>query len=412
MKPMPSATMTTKTTDDPTANPTAAPTPHRWLRWFCAFTIATTFSLIAVGGKVTSYDYGMAIEQGWTTGGVVSFLAPLEYWWYQVDKRWEHLHRIMGTVVGLLTIVMAVGLWRTQKDRPWLKWTGVVLLVLVCIQGALGATRVNEVSLLLAFFHGITGQVILCTWIVVMAALSDVWLSRRRSIREKRYAQKSPVLRWAVRLLLVALVGQLTLGAAVRHFKADKAIPDFPTTYGQVLPPMSQDSLDASYIEYHSARADRDDSIVTNRTPQGEIVVALSDVDLQYAHRLGAVVVSVLGLGVIVAALRRQAVKTVVGPSLSFVTLLVAQFALGIVTVLTGTDPIIATLHQATGALLIAVSTWLALRIHLAEFAPAAMPAAAYTSILNPPHPDAIGATQSSASPLPAPANREPLAAS
>ena len=87
-------------------------------------------------------------------------------------------------------------------------------------------------------------------------------------------------------------------------------------------------------------------------------------------HRLGAVVVCLLGLCVIIAAIRRSSDRSIVlAPALIVLTLFSAQFALGVMTVLSETDPIMATLHQATGAVLIAASTWLAVRIHLAEYA-------------------------------------------
>jgi len=345
--------------------------PRPWLRWLCVVTLLATFALIAIGGKVTSYDYGMAIPRGFTTGGVISFLAPLEYWWGSVDKRWEHTHRIMGTLVGFLTIAMAVGLWRTQQSRPWLKRIGMVILGLVCLQGALGAMRVEEVSLVLAFVHGIVGQLILCSWVLVLCALGMPWLGRLSSITASKRALATPRLRWGVMILLVLLLGQLTLGAAVRHFKADKAIPDFPLVYGHVFPPMSQESLDEIYDAYFAARASSptEAAMVTNRTPQDEIVVALSGVDLQTSHCTGAVGGCIAGLFVIVASIRLSRDRPLLlAPALVLLTLLAAQFSLGVMTVFTGTDPVVATLHQATGAALIAVATWLAVRIHLAQY--------------------------------------------
>ncbi|MBX2852658.1 MAG: COX15/CtaA family protein [Phycisphaeraceae bacterium] len=352
--------------------PDNPPTEHRWLRRFTYLVIAATFALIAIGGKVTSFEYGMAIPGGFTTGGWISFLAPLEYWYNDTDKFWEHTHRIKGTVVGFLTIAMTILLWRTQGARPWLKWMGVAMLLLVCIQGAMGAFRVSEVSLTLAFIHGIVGQVILCSWIVIAAALSMPWLRRIRSIKQAKRDHATAVLRWSVRVLLVLLLVQLTLGSAVRHFKADKAIPDFPLTYGHVLPPMSQESLDQAYIAYYAEQVGKtpDETTITNRSPQGEIVTALSDVDLQFAHRLGAVIVCLLGLFVIVAAIRRSGDRPImIAPALIVLAMFSAQFALGVMTVLSETEPLMATLHQATGAALIAASTWLAVRIHLAEYA-------------------------------------------
>ena len=361
--------------------PDNPPTEHRWLRRFTYLVIVATFSLIAIGGHVTSTDVGLAVPDGFTTFGYPTLLAPLSVWWDDFGTRWEHSHRLKGMVVGMMTIVMAVWLLFAVRDRPWLRWSGVVMLLLVISQGVMGALRVSEISLTLAFVHGIVGQLILCSWVVIAAALSRPWLSRLKATVRRQRDHATVPLRWAVRVLLVLLLVQLTLGSAVRHFKADKAIPDFPLVYGRVLPPMSQDSLDEAYIEYYAGKLSGLDAetaeamgVISNRTPQGEIVVTLSDVDLQYAHRFGAVVVCLLGLFVIIAAVRRSADRSIVlAPAVIVLTLFSAQFALGVFTVLSGTDPLMATLHQATGAVLIAASTWLAVRIHLAEYAPAAV---------------------------------------
>lgn len=354
---------------------------RRWLRRFCYLVIVATFALIAIGGKVTSFDFGMAIPEGFTTGGWLSLFAPLQYWWNDTDKFWEHTHRIIGSIVGMLTVAMTAWLWVTQRHRPWLKWLGVVMLLMVCLQGYMGATRVDFNSLARAFVHGIGGQLILCGWVVIAAALSRPWISRLKTTTKQQREHATVALRWSVRILLLLLLIQLTLGSAVRHFKADKAIPDFPLVYGHVLPPMSQESLDERYIAYYTEsiaitpEVPKDQNIVTNRSPQGDIVVTLSDVDLQYAHRLGAVVVCLLGLFVIIAALRHSACRSIVlAPSLVVLALFSAQFALGVMTVLSETDPIMATLHQATGAALIATATWLAVRIHLADYAAVTSP--------------------------------------
>jgi cytochrome c oxidase assembly protein subunit 15 len=382
----------------PTPNTFATdPTPSPRLRRLCLLTLFATFVLIAIGGKVTSYEYGLAIPEGWTTGGWVSFLAPLEHWWHDIDKRWEHTHRIMGTVVGMLTVAMAAGLLFAFRDpsrdadpqrrgkllatlyklrisregeRPWLRIAGVIMLVLVCIQGAMGALRVSEVSITLAFIHGIVGQLILCSWVVVAAALSKPWLSRLMRMKTSERGNATPRLRWAVRLLLVALLAQLTLGAAVRHFKADKTPPDM-LVYGQVVPPMSQEALDEAVVNYYADRmgVSPEDSGVSNRNPFGDVVASVGDVHLQLAHRLGALIVSAMIIAVIIWAYRKAGDSAmIVAPSLVLLMLLGTQVALGVMTVLSETDPILATLHQATGAALIACATWLAVRIHLVEY--------------------------------------------
>lgn len=356
----------------------ASGTDRPWLRRFCYLVIVATFSLIAIGGHVTSNDVGLAVPDGFTTFGYPTLLAPLSVWWDDFGTRWEHSHRLKGMVVGMMTIVMAFWLLFVIEKRNWLRWAGVVMLGLVISQGVMGALRVSEISLTLAFVHGIVGQLILCSWVVVAAALSKPWLCRLKSIGQGKRAFATTPLRWSVRVLLLLLLVQLTLGSAVRHFKADKAIPDFPLIYGQALPPMSQESLDEMYAQYYASQLGKTptEAGITNRTPQGEIVVALSDVDLQLMHRIGAVVVCLLGLVVVVGALKRSGDRSIVlAPALIVLTLFSAQFALGVFTVLSGTDPLMATMHQATGAALIASSTWLAVRIHLSEYA--AVPAMA-----------------------------------
>lgn len=380
------------------------PTEHRWLRRFTYLVIIATFSLIAIGGHVTSTDVGLAVPDGFTTFGHNTLLAPLEVWWYDFGTRWEHSHRLKGNIVGMMSIAMAIWLLLVYRDqsrdrsaksligkafalvhrlrityegpRPLLRISGLIMLVAVSSQGIMGALRVSEISLTLAFVHGICGQLILCGWIVIAASLSLPWLRRVGAIKQADRDHATVPLRWSVRVLLVLLLVQLTLGSAVRHFKADKAIPDFPLTYGQVLPPMSQDGLDDMYTAYYAEQIGMtaEESGITNRTPQGEIVVALSDVDLHFAHRVGAVIVSLLALCVIIGAIRRSGDQSiVVAPGLIVLALFSTQFALGVYTVLSGTNPLMATMHQATGAILIAASTWLAVRIHLAEYAPAAV---------------------------------------
>lgn len=346
-----------------------------WLHRFSFLAVISTFALVAIGGHVTSTESGMAVPDGWFTFGWWSLFAPPSEWWHEFGTFWEHTHRLQGNVVGMLSIAMAVWLFVTQKDRPKLRWAGVVMLLWVCAQGALGAFRVDEVSITLAFVHGISGQMILCGWVLIAAALSRPWVQRVLAIRRKEASSSPRWLRTFAMAMIVALFVQLTLGAAVRHYKADKAIPDFPTHYGQLLPPISQEALDAAYLDYYIAPMgiDRQTAnelgILQNRSPQGEIVVPVWKVHLQFAHRLWAYALLISGVTLVVVTLRSKINQRVVlTPALLLLSLFVLQVSLGVITVLTETDIFAATMHQATGALLIATATWLAVRVHLAGY--------------------------------------------
>ncbi|MEM1355106.1 MAG: COX15/CtaA family protein [Planctomycetota bacterium] len=350
------------------------PAYRPWLHRFSYLVIAATFALIAIGGKVTSIDAGLAVPDGFTTFGHFTLTAPLELWWHDQGTRWEHSHRIQGMVVGMLTIALAAWLLVTQKSRPWLRFSGLVMLALVSSQGVLGALRVAETSLVMAFVHGICGQLILCGWIVIAAALSRSWIDRLGQTASGSGSRPSRIMGRAMLLLIAALFVQLVLGAGVRHFKADKAIPDFPFHYGQVLPPMSQASVDEAYLGHYADRMGvtvtkaRELDIAHNRDALGNPIVSAGHVHLQFVHRFWAYLI-VIGVIVLFVKLYKSRLneELVTLPALMFTGLLALQVSLGAFTVMTGTDPIIATAHQAVGALLIATATWLAVRVHLAE---------------------------------------------
>src|SRR3989442_13589650 len=51
--------------------------------------------------------------------------------------RYEHGHRMVATTVGLLTIILAVWLWRSETRR-WMRRLGLVALAAGIAQGLLG----------------------------------------------------------------------------------------------------------------------------------------------------------------------------------------------------------------------------------------------------------------------------------
>ena len=81
-----------------------------------AVTLASwTFLLLIAGALVTSNDAGLSVPD-WPT----SFGS-----WYKIPKlvggvRFEHIHRMIAQVAGLLTLILAIWTWRVEKRR-WLR---------------------------------------------------------------------------------------------------------------------------------------------------------------------------------------------------------------------------------------------------------------------------------------------------
>ncbi len=133
-------------------------------------TAGATVALIFVGGAVTNTGSGLAVPDWPTTFGQNMFLYPPSEWVGGI--LYEHSHRLLGALVGLLTLLLAAGLWVAGVPR-WLRWVGVVAVLLVIGQGVLGGLRVVLLKQTLAVVHGVFAQ----AFFGLTVALA-VWTSR------------------------------------------------------------------------------------------------------------------------------------------------------------------------------------------------------------------------------------------
>ena len=77
---------------------------HRWLHRIALLTTAATFPLIFMGGLVTSHGAGMSVPDWPNSYGYNMFTFPPSQWVGGIF--YEHTHRLMGTVVGMLAIAL------------------------------------------------------------------------------------------------------------------------------------------------------------------------------------------------------------------------------------------------------------------------------------------------------------------
>src|SRR4051812_3122795 len=105
--------------------------PRSWLNRFVWFTAGATLFLICSGGMVTSKGVGLAVPDWPTTFGYNMFLFPVSKWVGGVF--FEHTHRLIASTVGFLTIILSIGLWRSEHPR-WVRNLGLAALVAVVIQ--------------------------------------------------------------------------------------------------------------------------------------------------------------------------------------------------------------------------------------------------------------------------------------
>jgi cytochrome c oxidase assembly protein subunit 15 len=116
-------------------------------------TATVTLVLILFGGLVTNTGAALAVPDWPTTFGQNMFLFP---WADMVGGIfYEHSHRLIGALVGLLTLALGAALWPAGGG---LRWLGVAAVGVVILQGVLGGLRVVLLQGTLAIFHGCLAQ--------------------------------------------------------------------------------------------------------------------------------------------------------------------------------------------------------------------------------------------------------------
>lgn len=125
---------------------------------------------------------------------------------------YEHSHRLIGSIVGLLTIALMVSIW-AKDARTWMKWLGVIALVAVIAQGVMGGLRVTNLSRILAIIHACFAQAFFGLIASLALFTSRGWLQ----ISGQAEATNTGRLRRLALITLVLIYIQFIFGAILRH---------------------------------------------------------------------------------------------------------------------------------------------------------------------------------------------------
>jgi heme a synthase len=282
---------------------------------------------------VTSKGVGLAVPDWPTTFGYNMFLFPVSKWVGGI--LFEHTHRLLGSVVGFLTIILAVWLW-LRDDRKWMRNLGVVALAAVILQGILGGLRVTMLKDEIGIFHACLAQAFLGFLVFIALATTKSW----QTLPGRRVDTQTlgPVKTLAIGITMAIYV-QLALGATMRHQHRDLAILDFPTANGAWIPDTSETAI-AKINAWRDARG-------------------LSDVDafkiwLQMAHRLLALLIAIAIIAFCLRVWRdARRVPALSRLSILWVVLVVCQITLGGWTIWSNKAADVATAHVAVGAIML-----------------------------------------------------------
>jgi len=185
----------------------------RYIHRFIFAVIGVALCLIAWGGFVTSIDAGLAVPDWPTSFDSWDALNPWPAWWTITPVLAEHGHRLLGALVGTLTVILAISIWRVDP-RPGVRGLALGALAVVILQGVLGGLRVVLISLDLAIVHALTAQIFFALLVTLAVMTSRSWLHRRAT--DERDEARSSLARLAAITALMILV-QIGLGALLRH---------------------------------------------------------------------------------------------------------------------------------------------------------------------------------------------------
>lgn len=212
-----------------------------WLARFAGVAAVSALPVLLSGGLVTSADAGLAVPDWPTSYGANMFLFPLSKMTGGIY--YEHAHRLFGSLVGLTVLTLTICVL-AREPRKWVKAVAIGAFLIVLGQGVLGGTGVTAArahtpttaeaaaalpapeavpgnyatrtdtgfSRGMRMVHGITGQLTFAYLLAMAAFLSPLWTTAPRSIAH------DGALRIFTMALLLGLILQLSLGAALRHF--------------------------------------------------------------------------------------------------------------------------------------------------------------------------------------------------
>jgi cytochrome c oxidase assembly protein subunit 15 len=258
------------------------------------------------------------------------FLFPVSRWVGGI--LFEHTHRLIASVIGFLTIILAVWLWRVEARR-WVRRLGFAALGAVVLQGVLGGLRVTMLKDEIGIFHACLAQAFFGLLVFIALTVSPTWAKVRQ------YPIRMGGARLAITATMLIYV-QLALGATMRHQHRDLSILDFPTAYGQVIPDVSAPTL-AAVNSWREARA-------LSEVTAGQIW-------LQMAHRFVALLIAVAVVACWIALHRTTdgAPRALTRAGTCWVLLLACQITLGAWTIWSNKAADIATTHVAVGAMML-----------------------------------------------------------
>lgn len=177
---------------------------------FAILTAATTYALLIVGGTVNPAGASLACPDWPTCYG--SFFPEMKD-----GVEFEHTHRIVAALVGLLTVALAGWAWVRGPRDDNTRWLALLAVGAVALQGVLGGlTVLYKLPLIVSAAHLLLSMIFLSLLIYLAFRL---WPAPREPSGAQR--QRGPR-RWGALAAYAVVLLQIVVGALVRHTGAGR----------------------------------------------------------------------------------------------------------------------------------------------------------------------------------------------
>ena len=155
---------------------------------FANFVVAWTILLFVAGALVTSNDAALSVPD-WpkSFGTWFPTLSMLEG-----GAFFEHSHRVIAGILGVLVLVLVVILIWMKDDRRWLRWFGVVAIGGIAVQAVLGGEVVRQLlHYWLPVLHACFGQIMFGALLGIAVFTSKWWMTERPQLSDSGVAVDS-----------------------------------------------------------------------------------------------------------------------------------------------------------------------------------------------------------------------------
>jgi heme a synthase len=335
----------------PRASPMTTSRPEALIKWLMVIAMLV-FAMVVVGGITRLTESGLSITE-WKP--ITGALPPLSEaaWASEFEKYkqipeyvqingpagmtlaefkfiyfWEWVHRLLGRIVGLAFALPLAWFWVKRAIPAGYKPRLLALMALGGLQGTIGWWMVSSGLSARTDVSHYRLAVHLLTALFILGGL--VWTALDLKALTRNPAAKPAKLTGFASAVLAILFVQLLFGAWVAGLNAGYVSNSWPMMNDRFVP----DGID---------------------TTKGALYALINDPFLtHFVHRWWAWV-AVIALIMLSRRTRKAGARPA---SIAIHTAFGVQILLGIATVMTGVNIVLAVLHQAVGALVVASTVW------------------------------------------------------